>query len=158
MHPTSPATEGRPDTMIYWLGQALRQLRKQVPGLTQRRVADVALVDHSAIWRLEEQSTRWPKKIELVLASYAEHLGVDVRDIWRLSLELWDQHGHAPTLESLGGAHPTPPDTSPIDSARQAFERALLDQTKAPAQEPSRQSRRSPSKKNRRGGGQGGDA
>lgn len=123
--------------MIYWLAQALQQLRRQAdPNVKQVEIAALAGVDQSTIWRLEEEASGWPRQVELIVAAYAEECGVDdPRDVWALAIDLWRAHGDRPSVQSLSGrtAVPVPSSnsTSPIDAAREAFEKTIADQARA---------------------------
>lgn len=135
--PSPDRPQGRPDTMIYWLAQALSQLRRQAdPPIKQVEIAALAGVDQSTIWRLEEERAGWPRQVELIVAAYAEECGVDdPRDIWAFATDLWRQHGDRPSVRALSGridaVAPPEGSTSPIDAAREAFEQTLADRARA---------------------------
>lgn len=142
MTPPEPALAGR-QTLIYWLGQALKRLRQESPGLKQVRIAATAGVDQSTIWRLEEEAHRWPRHVEVIVAAYAEELELDPRDIWAFAFELWRHYGEAPTVSQLSGIGPRAVAESPIDAARQSFERAIVETAPKPAAAQPRPSRKS---------------
>lgn len=132
----------RPDTLLFWLAQLARHLRNEA-GLNLVHIAAAAGgVDQSTISRFERGES-WPYNFELVVAAYAEETGVeDPREIWELALGMWREHGEQPTTAGLAGVRPTSPGR-PLDAARKAFERAIVETAPAPRAEPQRRSRTS---------------
>jgi transcriptional regulator with XRE-family HTH domain len=91
---------GSTNTMLYWLTQAAKELREEADR-KQVHIAATMSIDQSTIYRFE-QGRAWPRQTDLVIAAYAEDLGIDdARAIWRRALEMWDAQGEAPTVADL---------------------------------------------------------
>jgi transcriptional regulator with XRE-family HTH domain len=88
------------NTMIHWLATAAKRLREE-----QRRkqvhIAAALSIDQSSVYRFEA-GNNWPRDPDAMIAAYAEDLDIDdVREIWRLALELWESEGQAPDVTEL---------------------------------------------------------
>lgn len=135
--------------MIYWLAQAAKELRLQTTPTTKQVeiAATVGGIDQSTIYRFE-QGQAWPRQTDIVIAAYAEELGLDGRDIWELALTLWREHGDAPVVPRSQRQAVDPADA--IEAARQAFARAPTGETQAPAGKRQRPGARQPATGRRR--------
>jgi transcriptional regulator with XRE-family HTH domain len=122
------------NTMLFWLARVARQLRTQA-GCKQVEIAAALSrvgehTDQSTVYRFE-QARAWPRSPETLIAAYAEELEVDAREIWALAIALWQEHGPAPTLETLTAYRPpappasTPENPDPLARARAELESAL---------------------------------
>lgn len=121
----------RPDTYAYWLARAAKQLRKQA-SVNQVQIASAAGgMDPSTVHRFEEGG-RYPQKLDLILAAYAEKTGLeDSRGIYELALELWLTHGNRPALADLLDAPEPRSEGDALARARDALSRSL-NETKDP--------------------------
>lgn len=134
----------RTDTLVYWLAQVAKQLREQA-GRKQVHIAAAMSIDQSTIYRFE-QGERWPRQADLIVAAYAEDLGIeDPRDIWQQAVDAWRERGDAPTVTQLldAAVPPLDPALEPPDGDAGSDARAPTPpQSRAPAPPPRRRGRR----------------
>lgn len=73
--------------MLPWVAQVATD-RRLALGKRQVHVAAMADVDQSTIDRFE-RCMAWPRKLDQVIAAYAEILGVTQQDLWAEAVERW---------------------------------------------------------------------
>jgi transcriptional regulator with XRE-family HTH domain len=106
------------DTMIHWLARAAAKLREE-SGRKQVHIAAAMSIDQSTIYRFE-QGESWPRQADLVIAAYADDLGIeDAREVWELALQMWREEGEAPSLASLLNSGPRGPASDPAAQRRE---------------------------------------
>lgn len=138
------------DTMIFWLARAARTLREQA-GRKQVHVAAELGIDQATIYRFEE-GTRWPRHADDIVAAYARDLDIDdPREIWRLAVDMWLEHGEAPMSEDV--TTPRAESGQVLELARQAFGQAIDAGSQAQRSGSGRRSRTSRAKGSRRAAG-----
>lgn len=88
--------------LLTWLGIAAIKTRE---GANFRR-EDVASYTGAGIDQISrlERAEQHPRDLERIFAGYAHFAGIDPRDIYELALELWREHGTAPTVDDAVGA------------------------------------------------------
>lgn len=142
-----------PDTFLYWLVEAARRLRT----LQDRKAPDVGFWagDASSVYRFEQRKG-WPRDPDRMVNAYAKECGLDdARELWRLALELWAEHGEKPDLETLRpGEQRTPLGPADLlEAARTGFEQSLADAAPEPRADARPRARKSASKGSRRATG-----
>lgn len=86
-------------TMLYWLKRAATELRTD----RERRMVHVAAsmdADQSTIWRFEHEDS-WPQRPDLLVAAYADDLGISPMAIWARALALWEASGAVSDIHDL---------------------------------------------------------
>lgn len=56
--------------------------------------------DQSSIYRFE-QGEAWPRDTDLIVAAYAQDLGIDPTELWEAALKMWRQSGANATVAEL---------------------------------------------------------
>jgi transcriptional regulator with XRE-family HTH domain len=78
---------GREHTLLYWLGQTVREEREQRNRLQVHVAASVG-VSQRTVARFES-GVAWPRDPELLVEAYGDDLGVDPADLWERAIVRW---------------------------------------------------------------------
>lgn len=84
----------RPETFIFWLAAAARELREQSNARLEH-VAAAADEGVHVVRRFEKGDTKTiPRNLDRLIAGYAQVAGVDnPRDIFEMALRMWREYG-----------------------------------------------------------------
>lgn len=139
--PTRPVGE----RILFWLARACKEARGATP---PEQIAVTAQLRARTVDRFEK-AEHWPRDLEVLTAAYAQAGGLDdARELWDRALDLWYEHGTAPTLSRRDASRA---DVQVVDAvAEAAKQHAALQRRqarRAPAAEPK------PSRKQRPAGG-----
>lgn len=101
-HDAAVAPHAPGERLFFWLGQAAREAREEA-GIRAEAVAIRINRGKETVIRFEHGRTR-PHELELMLAAYAECIGLDdPRDLVVRAVRKWYEHGTPPTLNGDGG-------------------------------------------------------
>ena len=103
---------------IVWLSETAKAARQEAR-VNRETVAGLADVNGVTIKRFEENETRSPPNLDILIAAYARACGLeDGRVIYQAAIDRWMQHSEPLTLERVKAlqAAPTSRLSGPADS------------------------------------------